>query len=226
MSDTIRTDSPHDEVLLAALRRLRLTEPGLGAPKILARLKEEHATWILSEKRLKKLMNGAGLGTHKDPSVIVERPGIKEEAHALKLQPLQPFVLGNHLGPFKWAKLDGTTGHVRDVRRMKRGMSEALLHQLDYAHNSDRSYRLYGRGDYDWGVTINADRNLHLSVGAFCASCNRSYIDVERQMCVDKLTTEGTVRPVDIFALYLMLLRAARNAGVPAADLRSQLHAE
>lgn len=153
MADTERTLSPPDDVLVAALRKLRANEPTLGAAKVLERLKVENPSWVLAEKRLKKVMNSAGLGTVRDSAAISaaagERHGIREEAHALKLQPLQPFMLGRHLGKFDWAKLDGTVGHERDAERMKTGMSDALLHQLDYIKNSDRGYRLYGRGRCD-----------------------------------------------------------------------------
>ena len=165
MSDSNRTYSPSDEALVAALRTLRVSEPGLAAEKVLVRLKEGNQTWTLSEKRLKKIMSISGLGTQMQS--LTSEPGqmgIREEAHALKLQPLQPFTHGAHLGRFDWTSLDGRTGFERDEEYMGRSHSDALLHQLDYLTNSDRYYRICGRGATDWGVTFNSDRAIYFNV--------------------------------------------------------------
>ncbi|CCM05613.1 uncharacterized protein FIBRA_07842 [Fibroporia radiculosa] len=86
------------------------------------------------------------------------------------------------------------------------GLSNALLHQLDYNQNSDRIYRIYGRGNVDWGFTPNADMGITFDA------------------MIPRVLREHDAKA--LFFMYMRLLAAARKVGVSASDLRAQLHAE
>lgn len=49
--------TPSDEALLKAITQLRPLNPHLGRAKFLSLLKEGNEDWILSEKRLKKVLD-------------------------------------------------------------------------------------------------------------------------------------------------------------------------
>lgn len=182
--------SPSEDDVLIDLRVLRQTQPTLGIGKVLLKLKEQNPTWSLSEKRLKDIMKKHGLETLIPPSIRAKdafgvecwsgsdppperssaRPhpkgwSVTMEAAYEKVQPLQQFVLGEHLGSFDWSKMSDHKGY-RLMSFVKPGsrFSNALLHQLDYQANSGRTYRIYGHGEYDWGFSPNADIGIVFDV--------------------------------------------------------------
>ncbi|KAI0922924.1 hypothetical protein AcV5_009787 [Taiwanofungus camphoratus] len=132
---------------------------------------------------------------------------LSEEASHEKLKPIPPFTLGQHLGTFSWDEMDGKKGyrihHLADRRGQQ---SNALLHQLDYRENSDRMYRLYGHGRYDWGFTPNSDMGILFTV------------------MLTRVVEEQNLSA--LFHICQRLLAAARQVDISAADLRAQLYAE
>lgn len=182
------TTNPSEEEVLYILRPLRHIEPSLGVHKVLAILKERNPSWILSEKRLRDIMKRYGLETvaaaaslsavpeqynigpppfeQSDPRPHPKGWSVTLEASYEKVRPLQPFVRGQFLGPFDWSKVDAKKRGYKMMAFAKpgRGFSDALLHQLDYKANSDRIYRLYGSGGWDWGFTPNADMRILFDV--------------------------------------------------------------
>ncbi|GBE85669.1 hypothetical protein SCP_0801900 [Sparassis crispa] len=134
---------------------------------------------------------------------------VMEEASFEKVKPIAEFVLGHRMGRFDWKKLGlQQKGYELDTQYMKPGarLSDMLLHQLDYMHNSDHLYRLYGRGGHDWGVTFNADMGIMFTV-------------LQRRVIEEH--EAGA-----LFVMYQRLLAAARQVDVSASDLRSQLYVE
>lgn len=224
------TTNPSEEEVLYILRPLRHIEPSLGVHRVLAILKERNPSWILSEKRLRDIMKRYGLETvaaaaslsavpeqynigpppfeQSDPRPHPKGWSVTLEASYEKVRPLQPFVRGQFLGPFDWSKVDAKKRGYKMMAFAKpgRGFSDALLHQLDYKANSDRIYRLYGSGGWDWGFTPNADMRILFD-----------------EMFAKALANKDTGA---LYFMYLRLLAAARQVDVSAADLRAQLHAE
>ncbi|OBZ73021.1 hypothetical protein A0H81_07275 [Grifola frondosa] len=135
---------------------------------------------------------------------------VAEEASYEKVKPISTEYLGSYLGPFDRSKLaSGRKGYESDGSFIlpDGSQSDALLHQLDYIRNSDRCYRLYGHGSYDWGVTFNADMNIMFTV------------------MLSRATKRDDLAP-SLYHMYQRLLAAARQVGVSASDLRAQMYAE
>ncbi|TFY73173.1 hypothetical protein EWM64_g10839, partial [Hericium alpestre] len=55
------TTSPSEDDLKAALVALKESNPALGIPKLHALVLAEHPTWSVSEKRVKRILQSAGL---------------------------------------------------------------------------------------------------------------------------------------------------------------------
>lgn len=67
--------NPTDSEVLACVQSIRVESPGLGAAKLLARMRTEQS-WSISEKRLRKILNPPTLSvlvpeTHLDPTLDV-----------------------------------------------------------------------------------------------------------------------------------------------------------
>ncbi|THV03891.1 hypothetical protein K435DRAFT_774744 [Dendrothele bispora CBS 962.96] len=69
---------PFDMELVAALECLRMTDPGVSRPKVLARLQTEYR-WNLSDKRLKKCMTTRYGDPSSLPAVSATKPQTKPE---------------------------------------------------------------------------------------------------------------------------------------------------
>lgn len=52
---------PREDELVEAIKNLKLENPEFGIKKVFTKLSETHATWTVSEKRVKKLMQAQGL---------------------------------------------------------------------------------------------------------------------------------------------------------------------
>ncbi|KAF9401695.1 SET domain-containing protein 5 [Podila epigama] len=57
------TITPEASVLTGLITKIKQNEPGLGIKKVLAQIQAQEPTWLVSEKRVKKLMADAGIPT-------------------------------------------------------------------------------------------------------------------------------------------------------------------
>ncbi|KAF9580520.1 SET domain-containing protein 5 [Lunasporangiospora selenospora] len=69
--------TPEAPVLTALISKIKTADPSLGIKKVLAEIQSQEPTWLVSEKRVKKLMAEAGIAVAKvelevnDPSIPV-----------------------------------------------------------------------------------------------------------------------------------------------------------
>jgi hypothetical protein len=66
---------PPDCELLPVVERLRSENPSLGIPKLLVQLKVQHPEWAVSEKRLRKVLQGlpsASSSTYRDDMLVTD----------------------------------------------------------------------------------------------------------------------------------------------------------
>lgn len=57
------TITPEAPALIALITKIKEAEPGLGIKKVLSQIQTQEPTWLVSEKRVKKLMSEAGIAT-------------------------------------------------------------------------------------------------------------------------------------------------------------------
>lgn len=139
MADSTTQISPSDEEILTSLRAVRLSNPLLGRAKVLAQLKSENG-WTLSEARLKKLM-----AKHDLKSSVT---GKAEEEITNKQQTCSTAQ-----------EDDPTPDPDRPIYPQN-----ALAAQQRYKKHSTRCFKLYGRGQYNYGVTPNATMAILIDV--------------------------------------------------------------
>ena len=200
---------PSDEQVIEAIRALRSSEPELGRPKVLAKLKEQHQ-WALSIKRLKELMVANDLeSTHvsklKDESdtdspawpSTSKLPDSRSDLLAslertINSYPTRPpdfrrgrgtfDLVGSFTGMFnavgKFPAIPNAL--LLDAYDLKsehvvgsdeyRSMSppeipeNAIAAQLKYREESTRQLIIYGRGQYNFGITPNSQDGIHYTV--------------------------------------------------------------
>jgi hypothetical protein len=58
---------------------------------------------------------------------------------------------------------------MRRGNREEGSLKDALKKQLEYQEKSTRCYRILGSGDYDYGVTFNADMGIFFNVSSLTA---------------------------------------------------------
>lgn len=76
--------SPPDDLVIPALRFLRVENPSLGASKLLALLLASNPSWTVSEKRLRKLLQREGLGLSSSTGATTTAAGSIPESSAAK----------------------------------------------------------------------------------------------------------------------------------------------
>lgn len=57
------TITPEAPALTALITKIKEAEPGLGIKKVLSQIQAQEPSWLVSEKRVKKLMSEAGIAT-------------------------------------------------------------------------------------------------------------------------------------------------------------------
>ena len=67
--------SPSDEALTPAVKELREAHPALGVPKLLAQLKSSRPEWLVSEKRLRKVLASLASPPSREVSTGAEATG-------------------------------------------------------------------------------------------------------------------------------------------------------
>lgn len=60
---TMAPITPEAPALTALITKIKEAEPGLGIKKVLSQIQAQEPTWLVSEKRVKKLMSEAGIAT-------------------------------------------------------------------------------------------------------------------------------------------------------------------
>jgi hypothetical protein len=96
--------NPTDQDATAAARTLRLSHPTLGIPKFHQLLLSQNPSWLLSEKRLRKLLQNAGL------AVMLPQPKRGKATHGTELE---------HPGELPMSKINGRLDLPKWTRRVK-----------------------------------------------------------------------------------------------------------
>lgn len=81
----LMTTAPPEDELIKVVRQLRAEHPSLGAPKLLAIVRQKNPEWSLSEKRLRKLLQQQNLvatAAPAAPAVAYPRSKIDEGVDA------------------------------------------------------------------------------------------------------------------------------------------------
>lgn len=129
-------EQPTDNQVLDAMRALHSSTPNLGRAKILATLRMEN-NWDLGNKRFKALFAA---------SDIAQSNAGEEEDDATGGAEQQPNPHKVTLPSIQLPK-DAHAAHVH------------------FMATSRRCFRIYGRGEYDYGVSPNMDQQLLIGVG-------------------------------------------------------------
>jgi hypothetical protein len=103
--------SPSEDDLSTAARSLRISYPTLGAPRLLSLLLEANSNWTVSEKRLRKVLQKAGLSSSS--TTITPSASNKDEDGSSHEYPTSRMV--EHLTPSKWTN----SAKVADFGREK-----------------------------------------------------------------------------------------------------------
>ena len=90
--------SPSEDDLTNAARSLRISHPTLGATKLLPLLLEMNPNWAVAEKRLRKILQKAGLSA---PSAAAPISAINDNEDASIHEYPTSHMIG-HLAPSKW----------------------------------------------------------------------------------------------------------------------------
>lgn len=70
--------SPSDDALIHFIHSVRASQPSLGLPKLLAKIKVGNPTWTISEKRLRKVISSNPNLSSAPDSAAVQRGGRKK----------------------------------------------------------------------------------------------------------------------------------------------------
>ena len=90
--------SPSEDDLTSAARSLRISHPTLGAAKLLSLLLEANPNWTVAEKRLRKVLQKAGLSA-SSTATTTSAPNDNEDASSHEY-PTSRMI--DHLAPSKW----------------------------------------------------------------------------------------------------------------------------
>jgi hypothetical protein len=84
------TITPEAPVLTELIAKIKKADPGLGIKKVLAEIQTQEPTWLVSGKRVKKLMDQAGIAVANaepegelDPSIPVSHIDTAVDINAL-----------------------------------------------------------------------------------------------------------------------------------------------
>ncbi|KAL0566000.1 hypothetical protein V5O48_016019 [Marasmius crinis-equi] len=246
---------PTDEQVVEAIKDLRINEPGLGRPKVLARLKEQNQ-WALSTKRLKELMAINDLeSTHvtQQKSELSEdfKPFDGQGSRSALLKVLERLINDYAVPRLQCSPRDvvgimtrmfsaisefpaipnvllldgyGLSEHIsgsEEYRRLPQAEipANAIAAQLKYREESPRVLIIYGRGQYNFGITPNSIDGVHyMSIfQRFKNSLPYRVVEEDRQ----KIADATSIRVV--WEFYEM---SAKYAGVSREDVGRQFEAE
>lgn len=73
--------TPIDEEIASCVAKVQLDQPGIGALKILAVIKQDNPDWSLSEKRLKKVLH------RSSESALIARTGLDPTLNVDEIAP-------------------------------------------------------------------------------------------------------------------------------------------
>ena len=116
-------------------------------------------------------------------------------------------------------QLNAKDGETQLSVPKKLGIPEdALAAQLLYKENSIRHFKIYGRGEYNYGVTPNADQGVLLDL------CHSRLIKKPRPKSANE--KRSIANGSELRCIWDFYVAAAAIAGVPKADVGLQLEAE
>jgi hypothetical protein len=184
---------PTDEQVKAAAQALRDRNPELGRAKILAQLREDNH-WSLSEARLKKLVPAASVNETKANAATSSGANTCTKKSTSSISSSSNSYLGPPVLP-----------------------ENALAVQEWYKDNSTRCFKIYGRGEYDFGVTLNSDMAITIDI------CHQRLAKLSKKGWNDQALKANWPHVERIWDFYCA---AGRIAGVSKDDLGRQMEAE
>ncbi|KAK7469351.1 hypothetical protein VKT23_003830 [Stygiomarasmius scandens] len=225
--------------LVAALERLRQTDPNIGRPKVLARLQMEYR-WSLSDKRLKKCMQSCYGDPSCLPALSAKKPQARLEEKGTKnpvvISPIAALTklfnssdamyeeLPENFKPRIPEEDDLDSGRDDDTNNSLAPLSlpdDPYAAQMNYAKGSRRMVILYGRGKWNYGVSPNADVSFYIQI---------AHSRIEERLSQGPLSTLEEklqfARTPAVLTLWEVYEVAARKAGISRADVGRQFEAE
>ncbi|KAI1319448.1 SET domain-containing protein 5 [Mortierella claussenii] len=113
------TITPEAPALTAAIAAIKQKDPSLGIKKVLAEIQAQEPTWLVSEKRVKKLMGEAGIAVARpdaemdlDPSVPVSHIDTDVDVNTLTNGLVKARMINKVIGKGLFAAQDLPKGNV------------------------------------------------------------------------------------------------------------------
>ncbi|OAG09879.1 uncharacterized protein CC84DRAFT_1213256 [Paraphaeosphaeria sporulosa] len=183
-------EQPTDGQVLDAARILYSSNPNIGRAKALATLKTEN-NWDLGNKRFKKLIDAS--------DIAQSIAGAQEDTAGGAQQ--RPDATKDALPPIPLPK----DAHAALVR---------------YMETSRRCFRIYGRGEYDYGVSPNMDQQLLIGI------CHDRLLKLGAPGPWDEKTKILIAGSSEMYTIWNYWWAAGRKVCLTEEDIGRQLEAE
>lgn len=129
-----------------------------------------------------------------------------------------------------WALSDNRLKKLLDQHALKRVAEvsksgihipvDALAAQERYKDDSRRHFKLYGRGEYDYGVTPNSDMGILIEL------CHKRLLKQGAPGPYDGATAQAIAESQELQLIYNYYWAAAQKVGLTKEDVGRQLQAE